>query len=115
MSLQRMDGTPRYAHAIRHGQTIYLSGQVPEDLDGDVGSQARQVLSLIDSLLERFESHKGKLVSATLYLRDIAMLSTVNEVWQAWVLPDMLPTRTVVEARLSDSRCCIEITAVAAV
>ncbi|MFI0847737.1 RidA family protein [Mesorhizobium sp. IMUNJ 23232] len=114
MTLERLDGSPRYAHAIRHGDTVYLAGQVPEDLGGNVANQARQVLDRIDRLLSKFGTDKRRLLAATVYLREISALVEFNRVWEAWIDPAAKPTRTVVEARMGHPDYRVEISVVAA-
>ena len=87
--------------AVRHGDTIYLAGQVPEDANQDVAGQTRQVLAKIDTILTEAGSDKSKVLSATIYLRDIATFDQMNGVWDAWVDRKNPPARATVEAKLA--------------
>ena len=83
-----------------HGGTIYLAGQVADDLNADITTQARQVLSRIDRLLAEAGSGKDRMLSATIYLPDMADFAAMNAVWEAWIVPAHPPARATVQARL---------------
>jgi len=93
MSITRIGLGARMSKAVRHGYTIYLAGQVPDDAKEDVAGQTRQVLSKIDAILAEAGTDKSYLLSATIYLRDIATFNQMNEVWDAWVDPKNTPAR----------------------
>jgi enamine deaminase RidA (YjgF/YER057c/UK114 family) len=115
MSIERIGVGPRMSQAVVHGHTIYVSGQVaPEAAGGGVGEQTREILGIIDGLLARAGSDKTHLLSATIYLADIATFGEMNEVWDAWVAPGHTPARATVEAKLAAPKFTVEIACVAA-
>lgn len=114
MSIQRLHLGPRMSQAVIHGDTIYLAGQVASDTAADVKGQTRQVLDQIDSLLAECGSDKSKLLSATVYLKDMAHFGAMNAAWEAWVDPANPPARATVEAKLAAPQYLVEIVAVAA-
>lgn len=114
MSINRIKPGPRMSKAVAHGDTIYLSGHVPEDYSADAEGQTRDILSQIDDLLGELGSAKSKLLSATVYLRDIRDFKAMNAAWDAWVDQDHPPARTTVEARLAAPDIRVEITVIAA-
>lgn len=96
-------------------RTIYLAGQVANDRSADIRTQAREVLSKIDSLLELAGSERKKLLSVNVYLSDIRDFAALNEVYDAWVEADAMPVRACTEARLADPSLKVEMTAVASI
>jgi reactive intermediate/imine deaminase len=75
-----------YSQAIRAGDTVYLSGQIPLDpstmelVKGDIRAQIRQVF---DNLVAVAEAAGGSLANAvrlTVYLTDLANFPLVNEI-----------------------------------
>jgi enamine deaminase RidA (YjgF/YER057c/UK114 family) len=72
------------------------------------------VLAQIDRLLEEAGSDKRRLLSATIYLADMADYAAMNEVWDAWVPQGETPARATVQARLAHPAYRVEIQAVAA-
>jgi enamine deaminase RidA (YjgF/YER057c/UK114 family) len=88
---------------------VFLAGQVAPDPSGSVVSQTRQVLGEIDRLLAAAGSSKERIVSATIYLKDIDSFGEMNKAWEAWVAPDAKPARATVEAKLVAPEYRVEI------
>jgi enamine deaminase RidA (YjgF/YER057c/UK114 family) len=79
-----------------------------------VAGQTRQVLESIDRLLAEAGSDKTRILSATIYLANIATFAEMNLVWDTWVSPQLTPARATVEARLAASVYKVEIQVIAA-
>jgi enamine deaminase RidA (YjgF/YER057c/UK114 family) len=94
--------------------TVYLAGQVAADRNADITGQTRQVLAQIDALLAESHSDKSKILSATIYLPDMADFGALNAVWEQWVVPGHTPARATVEAKLAAPEIKVEIQIVAA-
>lgn len=105
---------PRMSEAVVHQGVVYLAGQVAEDTSLDVGGQTAQVLAAIDRLLAEVGSDKTRILSATIFLADIATFPEMNKVWDAWVPQGHTPARATVEARLAAPGYTVEIKVVAA-
>ena len=58
-----------------------------------VGGMAQQCVELAEA-----GSDKTKILSATIYLPDIADFAAMNKVWEDWVVPGQTPARATVEA-----------------
>jgi enamine deaminase RidA (YjgF/YER057c/UK114 family) len=115
MSIRRLQPGPRMSQAAVHGSLVFLAGQVAADPSQDVAGQTRQILGQIDALLAEAGSDKTRLLSANIWLADIASFGEMNKVWDAWVVPGHTPARATVEARLAGPQFKVEIAAVAAV
>jgi enamine deaminase RidA (YjgF/YER057c/UK114 family) len=99
---------------IHHGSgLIYLAGQVADDGHANIGGQTQQVLANIDRLLAEAGSDKRKILSATIYLPDMADFAPMNAVWEAWVPAGEPPARATVQAKLAGPDYRIEIVVVA--
>ena len=109
----RIDQNARRSRALIHNETVYLSGQVPDDRSTSVADQTRQVLEKIDALLAEAGSDKSRLLSAQIWLASMDDFSPMNAVWDAWVTPGQTPTRCCGKVELNDPKCLIEITAIA--
>lgn len=115
MSIQRFETGPRMSQAVVHGDTVYLAGQVAQKAAGkSVAEQTRDILEAIDKLLADTGSDKSKLLSAQIYLTDIATFGEMNKVWEAWLAPGHAPARATVEAKLAAPQYTVEIMVVAA-
>jgi len=75
----------------------------------DTVAQTRDILAQIDALLAEAGTSKAKLISASIWLRDIAHFGQMNTVWDEWVDKDNLPVRATVEARLAAPELLVEI------
>jgi len=114
MSIKRLHVGPRMCEAAIHNGTIYLAGQVADDPSGDAAGQTRQVLAAIDKLLAEAGSDKTKILSAQIFLADIADFAAMNSVWDAWVPAGHTPARATVEAKLATPAYLVEIKIIAA-
>jgi enamine deaminase RidA (YjgF/YER057c/UK114 family) len=78
--------------AVVAGHTVYLRGQVPQDLDtrqnvavGDPVGQAERVMENIDLLLRECGSELGHICKVTVYLTDIRYREPVYRVAGRWL------------------------------
>jgi enamine deaminase RidA (YjgF/YER057c/UK114 family) len=114
MSIQRINAGPRMSQAVVHGDTIYIAGQVASDTTADIIGQTRQILAKIESLLREAGSDKSKLLSANIWLSNVAFYDSMNSVWDAWVTPGSPPARATVGSPLAGPQFLVEIAAIAA-
>lgn len=114
-SITRIDGGPRMSQAVVHGNTVYLAGQVALDAGGEsVTAQTRNILDRIDALLAKAGTDKTKLLSASIWLADMADFAEMNAVWDGWVAKDNTPARAAVESKLAAPQFTVEIAVIAA-
>jgi enamine deaminase RidA (YjgF/YER057c/UK114 family) len=115
MTVERIETNRRLSEAVVHGDTVYLCGQVADDLKGDIRQQTREVLANIDKMLARAGAEKSKLLTATVYLKSIADYQAMNEIWDAWTAPGAAPARTCIGGvALFSPDALVEITVAAA-
>ena len=75
-----------YSQAIRAGNTVYLSGQIPlnpatmEIIKGDIRAQIRQVFDNLAAVAEASGGSLANAVRLTVYLTDLANFPLVNEI-----------------------------------
>lgn len=115
MTITRHQPGQRMSQAVRHGQTLYLAGQVAADRDGGIEKQTREVLEAIDGLLAEAGTGKENLLSCQVILNNIADFAAMNAVYDAWIDPANPPARACIEARLAHPSLKVEIIAIAAV
>jgi enamine deaminase RidA (YjgF/YER057c/UK114 family) len=116
MPIERLHKGPRMSQVVIHNKTVYLAGQVASGAAGkDVAEQTKDILSIIDTLLAEARTDKGHILSATIWLTDMAAFSQMNQVWDRWVMPGAAPARATVEsAQLAAPEYKIEIAVIAA-
>jgi 2-iminobutanoate/2-iminopropanoate deaminase len=107
-----------YSQAVRAGDLLFLSGQIPLDpstgqmVDGDIAAATRRVMDNLAAVLASAGLSFANVVRTTIYLADLGDFAKVNEVYGSY-LSEPFPARATVQvARLPrDSR--VEIDAVA--
>ncbi len=115
MSVQRLHTESRYSEIVIYNGTVYLAGQLADDYSGDIVQQTRETLANTDRMLAEAGSDKSKILSVTIYLKDITRdYAGFNQVWDGWVAPGAAPARACVEATLYTPEVLVEITVVAA-
>ena len=115
MSIRRLHPGTRMSQVVLHGDTVYLAGQVGSDTPGaTVADQTRNILDKIDGYLAEVGSDKSKILSATIWITDMATFDEMNGVWDAWVDPENPPARACVEAKLAAPEYTVEIMVTAA-
>ena len=116
MAISRQQTSERASKIVVHNGVVYLAGQVAEDPEADIQDQTRSVLARIDAALAEAGTDREHLLSATIYLRDIANhFALMNEVWNEWVPTGHAPARAAVEAQMARPALLVEISVVAAV
>ena len=114
MNIVRIEAGPRMSRAVIHGDTVYLAGHVSKEPAGSVRGQTEAILLNIDARLAEAGSGRSKLLSANIWLADIATFDEMNAAWDAWVDPANPPARATVEARLASPDYLVEIMVIAA-
>jgi enamine deaminase RidA (YjgF/YER057c/UK114 family) len=113
--ITRLKPGKRLSMATVHGGLVSLAGQVPDDLSVGVEAQSAEVLAKIDALLSEAGTDKSSILSATVWLPNIADFAAFNTVWDEWVPAGASPARACVEARLANPSIRVEIAAIAAI
>jgi reactive intermediate/imine deaminase len=77
-----------YSQAIRAGDLVFLSGQIPlvpatmEFVAGDFEARARQVFDNLKAVAEATGGDLGKVVKLTVFLTDLENFATINKVME---------------------------------
>lgn len=114
MTIRRIEPGKRMSAAVVHGDTVYLAGQVGK-VGEDVTQQTRTSLAEVDRLLAEAGTDKSKILSATIWLADIADFDVMNAVWDEWVDKDNPPARATGESKLAARDYLVEVIVIAAV
>jgi 2-iminobutanoate/2-iminopropanoate deaminase len=107
-----------YSQAIRSGNLVFLSGQIPLDpqtgsiVEGDAAVQTARVLQNLSAILEAAGSSLGQVLKTTVYLRDLADFAMMNEVY-ARFFDDTPPARATVEVARLPRNVSVEIDLIA--
>ena len=112
MTIIRHETGPRMSGANIFNGVVYLAGQVAKG--ATVKEQTQGVLAEIDRLLALSGSSKERILSAQIWLADMADFAEMNAAWDAWVAPGNAPARATGEARLATPEYRVEIIVTAA-
>jgi enamine deaminase RidA (YjgF/YER057c/UK114 family) len=114
MTIERISTNNRMSKIVKHNGTAYLCGQVAKDRNGDIHTQVTGMLEKVDELLETAGSSRERILSATIYLADMADFKALNEVWDNWVPEGTAPARACVQAQMASPELLVEISVIAA-
>ncbi|HWJ76153.1 MAG TPA: RidA family protein [Kaistia sp.] len=109
MAIQRIEKTARLSRVVIHERVAYFSGLTAEDRQQDVIGQTKQILARTDDFLAKIGSNRSRLLSATIWLRDIDDFDRMNSIWTEWIDKDEPPARATVQAVLGLPDILIEI------
>lgn len=113
--IRRIRPNARMSMSVVHGGTVYLAGQIALDSVGaDATTQTREVLRRIDGLLEEAGSARDRILSASIWLTDIAHFDALNAEWDAWLPAGCAPARATVVSALALPGLVVEIAVIAA-
>jgi len=107
-----------YSPALRVGQLLFMSGQIPIDpktgqmVTGDAAASARRVMENLGALLKAAGLDFSKVVRTTIYLADMSDFAAVNEVYASY-FQDPKPARVTVQAAKLPRDARLEIDAIA--
>ena len=114
MAVQRFHTGKRMSDAVTCNGIVWLAGQVADDTTQDAAGQTRQVLAAVDRLLGDVGTDKTNLLSANIFLADMADFAAMNSVWDAWIADAGKPARATVQAALARPEWKVEIVVTAA-
>src|SRR3954454_7507609 len=100
---------PRMSRVVVRVDKVYLCGLTAADTSQDVKGQTRQILERIDHYLREAGTSKSNLLTANLWIKDMALFADMNSVWNEWVDPQNPPARACVRADLARPEVLVEI------
>lgn len=111
--IKRIEGGPRMSMAVVHNGVAYLAGQVGKPGES-VTDQTVEVLAQVDRILALAGTDKTRILSAQIWLADMADFAEMNAVWDGWVPQGHTPARATGEAKLATPDYKVEIIVTAA-
>lgn len=107
-----------YSQAIRSGNLLFCSGQIPlrpdgSMVDGGIEDQTRQVMTNLRAVIKAGGGHLGQVVKTTIYLADMADFQAVNAIY-AESFTEAPPARATVQVAGLPKGALVEIDAIVA-
>ncbi|MEY4356727.1 MAG: hypothetical protein RL469_53 [Pseudomonadota bacterium] len=90
-----------YSQAVRVGDTVYISGQIPLDpatgalVSGDIELEIRRVFDNLRAIAEAAGGTLAQAVKVTVFLTDLVHFAKVNEI-MAQYFPEPWPARAAI-------------------
>ena len=107
-----------YSQAVRAGNTLYLSGQIPLDpatgapVTGDIAAQATRVFENLTAVLAVGGATFDDVVRVAIYMTDLGHFGAVNEV-MAKYLREPYPARSTIGVAALPKGVAIEVDVIA--
>jgi 2-iminobutanoate/2-iminopropanoate deaminase len=109
-----------YSQAVRHGNLVFTSGQIPIDpvtgdlVTGGIVKETEQVFVNLSAVLAAAGTSLDRAVKTTVFLTDMGLFSRVNEVY-ARHFKEPFPARSTVQVAALPKGVSVEIEVVAEV
>lgn len=111
-----------YSQAVRTGQLVFLSGQIPLDPKtgemvggSDIEAQTRQVMANLSAVLSAAGARFEHVVKTTIFLTDLNDFTRVNQIYGASFEGVSPPARATVQVAALPRGAKVEIEAIAVV
>lgn len=107
-----------YSQAIKTGNLIFVSGQIPivpatgEIIQGNIKLQTKQVLENLKHILEAAGSSLDNVVKTTVFMKDLHDYAAINDVYKEF-FQQKPPARAAVQAARLPKDVGVEIEAIA--
>jgi len=115
-NIVRIETNPRRGRAVVYNGMVFVGGQAADDRSQDIRGQTKQTLAKIEKVLADAGSDKSRLLSAQIWIKDIAKdFAGMNEIWDAWMPPNAAPARATAQCEMGAPDVLVEIIVTAAV
>jgi 2-iminobutanoate/2-iminopropanoate deaminase len=107
-----------YSQAVRFGDFLFLSGQIPLDpatgalVTGDIQAQTERVMKNLEAVLRSQGLGFGNLVKTTVFLKSMGDFPKFNEIYGKY-LREPYPARATIEVAKLPKEAIVEIEAIA--
>lgn len=109
-----------YSQAVKAGNLLFTSGQIPIDpttgqmIQGGIAEQTRQVMKNLKAVLNAAGASFADVVKTTVYLSDLTMFTEFNAVYAEYFDEATAPARTTVQVSALPKGAWVEIDLTAA-
>jgi 2-iminobutanoate/2-iminopropanoate deaminase len=108
-----------YNQAVKAGNTVYVSGQIPLDASGqmvgsgDVSAQTHQVLKNMSAVLAAAGLSLADVVKCSIFVKDLKNFATINQIYGSYFDEATAPARETVEVSRLPRDVEVEISCIA--
>lgn len=107
-----------YSQAIKKGNTLYISGQIPYNQEGnclihtDMSSATKQVMDNIAAILQAADMDFSNITFCSIFTTDMSQFAEINAVYSSFFKPPF-PARQTIEVTALPMNALVEISAIA--
>jgi enamine deaminase RidA (YjgF/YER057c/UK114 family) len=113
--IHRQQTNARMSKIVSYSGMVFLAGQTAGGTEiPDVDGQTREALRRVDHLLGEAGTDKARLLSATIFLKDMKDFAAMNAVWEAWLPQGAAPARATLQTGIASAHLLVEISIIAA-
>ena len=108
-----------YSQAVLHGNTLYVSGQIPIDpnsgnlVKADIATETRRVMKNLKAVLREADMDFSNVVKSTIFLTNMNDFQEVNKEYGSFFDPLTAPARETVEVSRLPKNVRVEISCIA--
>jgi 2-iminobutanoate/2-iminopropanoate deaminase len=108
-----------YSQAVQYGNMLFVSGQIAVDpstgnLEAkDIAAETHQVMKNIQAILHEAKMDFNSVIKTTIFLSDMSLFATVNEIYATYLTGDF-PARETVAVKELPKSVNVEISVIAA-
>lgn len=108
-----------YSQAVKQGNIVYISGQLPITkegtmITGDIKEQTLAALANLEAILKEAGSSKNKVLKTTIFISDISLWAEANEAYASF-FGEHKPARSAVPTKDLPRGFLIEIESIATI
>lgn len=95
-----------YSQAVKAGDTLYVSGQIPMDaetgemINANITEETHQVMKNMDAILSQAGLDFSNVVKCSIFIKDMGQFATINEAYGMYFKENPPARETVEVARL---------------
>ena len=107
-----------YSQAVKAGNTVYVSGQIPLDAGGqlvadDITAQTHQVLKNLTAILAAAGLTLADVVKCSIFVTDLGNFGLINDIYGSYFEADYAPARETVQVSRLPKDVQVEISCIA--
>ena len=119
LKLQSVHSTVGYSHAAKAGNTLYIAGQIAQDVDGnlvgrgDIEAQVRQIYTNLTNIMEEAGGRLQNVVKMSTFLTHYSYIETFSSVRNEYFSEPFPPNTLLIVESLALPDFMVEVEAVA--
>lgn len=124
LTIVHTDNAPQaigpYSQAVIHGDTMYISGQIPvnpatgEIVSDDIALQTKQCIENAEAIIKKAGADLNSVIKTTVFIKNMEQFSQINQVY-AQYFSNHKPARACVEVARLPKDVLIEIEMIVAI